>query len=207
VAKNAAKKNKKISRGRLPVKTSINLAGLGEKPIRASIAVPAILLIVLAAVMFSKVAVVDRLLAVSRAENEVRAMQRQVDDGYKRIAEYGELTDTYAHYTYSGMTTEELQRADRVEVAKMIDRVILPQLNMSAWSITGNQLTLTVTGETLEEINKVVEHLKQEDIVDFCKVTTATTNETAVSADELPVSTVTARITVYLIDVLEGNAG
>ena len=100
------KKRKALSPRHLPTKRTINLAVVGEKPLNMLVAVPAIVVIILAAALVSKFTVVDRLMAVNRAQAEVAALQADVDAGYEAIADYGDLVDEYAHYTLSGMTEE-----------------------------------------------------------------------------------------------------
>lgn len=193
------KKNKMPAHGRLPVKRVINLATVGEKPVNPYIAIPAIIAIVVVAGVFSKVAVVDRMVKVSRAQAEVSYLQGQVDAGYEKIAGYGELVEEYAHYTYSGMTEEELQRVDRDDVMEMLNRVIIPEAHISGWTLSGNELNLPITGATLQRINLLVQQLEQESLVDFCTVQTAATNDAygnqMISADS---TDVTAQVTVYL---------
>ncbi|MGN0403842.1 MAG: hypothetical protein ACI4F1_01345 [Bariatricus sp.] len=184
----------------LPDKRTINFVGVGEKPINVKIAVPGVVIIVLAAVIFSKFAVVDRLVAVSKAQSEAAVVKAQLDAGYQKIEEYGEMADDYAHYTYSGMTSEELNQADRVEVLNLIRRVVLSQSGVSSWSIQGNQMSLSIGGSTLQKINLIVQQLEADDLVDFCTVTTASTNDrgtgsnTVTGANEV----VTAEVTIYL---------
>ncbi len=57
-------KAKKPSRGHLPVKRTINLIGINEKPIDIKLAIPGIILILIAAFLIGKFAVADRLIAV-----------------------------------------------------------------------------------------------------------------------------------------------
>lgn len=90
------------------------------------LAVPGIVLILLAALLFSKFAVADRLAAVTEAARETEVVKAQLDAGYQKIEEFGDMTEEYAHVTYSGMTAEELGRADRIEVLDLMQRVILP---------------------------------------------------------------------------------
>ncbi|MBR4702604.1 MAG: hypothetical protein IKO91_02060 [Oscillospiraceae bacterium] len=193
-----AKKKKKASRGKLPVKRSINLIGVGEKRIQMGVAVPAIILILLAAAALSKFGVVDRLIAVSDAEREVSLLRAELNDAYRTLEGYGELAEEYAHYTVSGMSREELSRVDRGKVVELIQRVILPTTTSGTWSLTGNQLSLSITGQTLQEINLLVQALNEEELVDFCTVRTASTDDKYYDfLDED--STVTAQISVYLV--------
>jgi len=187
---------------RLPDKRSINLAEAGIKRIDLRIAIPAIILIIVAAALFSKFAVIDRLVAVSKAEAEVAELQRRVNDGYARMASFADINDLYAHYTYSYMTEEELERTDRVQIIDMLNRVVLPTAPIDSWSVTGNKMTVMMSGNTLEEINKIMQALMLEDIVDYCTINTATTKDKNDKSDN-----VSAQITIYLIKVSEEVKG
>ena len=187
--------------GRMPTKRSINLAIIpGEKKLDIKTAIPAVILIIVAAVLFSKYAVVDRLMEVSREEAIAAELQRQVDAGYEKIESFGDLVEKYAHYTYSGMTNEELTRADRIKVMDLISRLLLPNAEVDSWQVTGNVLTLSITDSTLQELNLLAQQLRDEPMVEFCNVTTAQTNE-VVTSSENPQEfiKVTARMVVYLI--------
>ncbi len=192
-------KGRQVSARNLPAKRSINLAAAGsEKPIKVRIALPAVILIVVAAILLSKFLVVDRLIAVSRAQGEVAAVQSQLDADYAKLASFGEMTDEYAHYTYSGMTDEEMARTDRVEVLDLIQRVVLPQAALSSWSVTGNVLTLDISRANLQEINLLAQQLNEDPLVDFCTVTTAATNDPRQDQSQIPWGQVTGQIVVYL---------
>ena len=58
-------KTRKPARGHMPVKRSINLATVGEKPINPVTAVPAVVIVVILAVLLSKFAVTDRFAKVA----------------------------------------------------------------------------------------------------------------------------------------------
>ena len=165
---------------------------------------PAILLILAAAFAFSKFAVADRLIAVSRAEGEVAAVQRELDDAYRRLDSFGELTELYAHYTYSGMTDEEVHRTDRAEILNLLRKVVLPDVAVDSWNVKGNVLNITMTADTLEDINRNVQKINSDELVDFCTVNNAKTNEnrrtlTRGDREETIIETsVTAQVVAYL---------
>ena len=191
-------------KGSLPVKRVINLAEVDKKTIDLRIAIPAILLILAAAFLFSKFAVADRLIAVNRAEGEVAAAQRELDAAYRRLDSFGELTELYAHYTYSGMNDEEIHRTDRAEILNLLRNVVLPDVEVSAWNVKGNTLNITMTAGTLEEINHTVQKVNGNELVDFCTVKNAKTNEnkrkvTRGNREETIIETsVTAQVVAYL---------
>lgn len=169
------RKSRKPSARTLPVKRSINLATTGEKPIQAKTAIPAIVLIIVAAILLSKFFVVDRLMDMYRAQSEVSSLQSQLADAYRQLNSFGSMTDEYAHYTYSGMTSEEMTRTDRGAVMDLLQRTVLPQASMSSWSLNGNILTLNIARGSLQDINILAQELNEDPLVDFCTVTTAST--------------------------------
>ena len=196
----AGKKNANKPRGgkktrNLPVKRSINLANTEEKKVNLKIGIPAILLILIAAFVIGKFAVADRLTAVSRAEAQAAAAQAELNAAYDRLNSFGELTEIYAHYTYSGMTPEEVQRADRGSAISLIRRIIMPRGQVNSWSLSGNVLTVNLSCDNLRVVNRTVQELENEDTVNFCTVNTAATNDAIRAAEG---EGVTARITIYL---------
>ena len=170
----AAKKQTAVRH--LPVKRSINLAAFGQKPIDPRLAVPAVVLILVLAFLFSRYAVIGRLTKLSRTQSEVSALRTDVEELYAQIEALEDVPDTYAHYTRSGMTNEELDLADRAEVMELLETAVFPYVSVAGWTLTDNVLTLPITGSDLQEINQIAQLLRQEDIVDFCVVTTAATD-------------------------------
>lgn len=182
-------------------KKQINLALAGQKKKHYFVAIPAIGAIVAAAGFFGKVAVADRLVEMSVQQSLASDLQKQVDDVTDYIAGFGDLQQTYAHYTYQGLSVDELSYINRPKVLKLMKEVIFPKVTVSSWSLSGNQLTLPVTGENLSDINALVQQLEDEKLVDYCNVMTAVTDgnqETERAADN-----VTGQIVVYLADSTE----
>ena len=175
-------KNKKISSkerlSKLPEKRSINLASVGVTSINKKIAVPAIVVIVLAACLLSKVAVVDRMAKVSEAEGNVLELQQQVEACEEAMANQEDISEDYAHYTMEGLTEEECFAVDRVAVLNLIHDQVLPFAEIGGWELSGNILTLQVTSENLKSVNQIVERLEAEDIVSYCTVNTAVSDST-----------------------------
>ena len=190
--------SRKFSLAQMPTKTSINLAAVGQKKVNYKIAIPAFILLVAAVVLFSKFLVIDRLAEVAAAQNKVNELQSRLDVGYNELAGVEDLNDKYAHYTYSGFTEEELTRTSRVEVLRLIRRVVLPKVSLNAWSISSNELNLDVTANTLQEINMLAQALQEDSLVNYCTVNNANTNEQRTVNGEDIDETVSARVLVYL---------
>lgn len=188
------KKKGKLRRREMPVKRSINLAVVNEKPFNFRLAIPAIILIILGAIALSKFAVADRLIAMSQAQSEVASLQAELDADYAALKDVNDLTERYAHYTYSGMTQEELSRTDRVKVLQLLQKVIIPQAEVSNWTVSGNLLTLNLNRSSLQDINLLVQELNEHKLVDYCTVTTASAGDRTAQSG----AKVNAQVLVYL---------
>lgn len=122
-----ASKGKAI-RGRMPVKRSINLILINENKINPLKAILGILLIVVLAVLFSKYLVADRLIAMSTATSQTQRLRTNLDDAYKVVKSYGDVEQTYAHYTMADMTSTELGLVDRTRVLELV-KTLIPKRN------------------------------------------------------------------------------
>ncbi len=188
--------NGKRRTGKLPSKKGINLAIVGQKKVNYKLFLPALIIVTAAVILFGKFMVIDRLTAVSEAQNRVTALQNQLDACYAEIDSYGDLNDTYAHYTYSGFTEEELTRTSRVKVLKLIRTKVLNNCTLDSWALSGNELTLIVSGNNLQEINKLAQIIQDDETVNYCTVNTANTGDNLLNSEALDL--VSARVLVYL---------
>ena len=185
---------RKPARGHMPVKRVINLASVGEKPIRLSSAIPSVLLVIVLAGLLSKIAVTDRFAKVSEMRREVSAVQRQVDEVTEALGGFGDMTDRYAHYTFSSFSQDELIRTDRIAILDMVERMVMPIMVGSTWTVSGNQMVLNIQGATLEAINQLMQQLEAEPLVDYCTISTARQTPNSPNTDP-----VVASITIYFL--------
>ena len=197
LTKTAKPGSRKFSLAQMPSKNSINLATVGQKRVNYKLAIPVMILVLALIFLFGKFLVFDRLSEVAEAQREVARLQAELDADYEELAGFGDLNDLYAHYTYSGFTEEELTRTSRVDVLRLIRRVVLPKVTLNSWTLTSNELTLDVTGSSLQEINMLAQALQDDDLVNYCTVNNANTTEQKNDEDET-IETVTASILVYL---------
>ena len=115
---------KKTMRGKFPTKRSINLVRVDENKINVLKAIPGVLAVLLIAAVFSKFLVVDRLAAMSQASSRVSHLRANVDAATQAIQDFGEVEDTYAHYTYADMTQAEMDLVDRSLVLDLVKNLL-----------------------------------------------------------------------------------
>ena len=169
----------------MPAKKSINMAVVGQKKTRISTAILAVILILIAAAAIGKFLVMDRLNEVEREEQKVRDLRNELSLANAKLDSFGELKETYAHYTFADMTGEEMRRVERSDVVELIERVVLPAAELNSWNVKENQLTLNVTLDTLQDTNLLAQLLNEEAMVEFATVKNAVTNE--IKKEEPPV--------------------
>ena len=199
---------KKLAKGRIPTKRYINFMESNKKSMKWYVALPILILIIAAAAVFGKFGVADKLDELAKREGELAAARKKLDDGNKEIESFGELAELYGHYTYSGMTNEEVTRADRIAIIDLLKTHVVSNASLGAWNVKGNRLTVYITDDSLQSINLIAQELEQEPMVDYCTLITASTDERdtygGVGSDDP--STVTAQVTVYLILPENGGA-
>ncbi len=192
-------------RGRMPTKVTINFAQIDVKPTRWWLVLLTVVLILAVGAVLGKFLVYDRFTAATAAQAEAAEMHRALAECNARIDSYGELNETYAHYTYTGMTDEELARVGRIDVLDLMQRVVFPRTDISSWSLKDNTLSLSIEGDNLQEINETVQQLMSEPLVGYCEVHTATTDVRQSGFWYRDPDKVTANIVVYLNKPEEGT--
>ena len=165
------------ARGRMPVKKSINMALVGQKKTNFLVVFLVILLIVVAVAAVGKFLVMDRFAVVEAEQQKVRDLRNELSLANAKLDSFGELKETYAHYTFADMSGEEMSRVERSDVVDLIERIVLPAAQLNSWYVRQNQLTLNVTLDTLQDTNLLAQMLNDEAMVEFATVKNAVTNE------------------------------
>ncbi len=194
-----------------PTKDKINFAEIDVTPMKIEVMAPAIVAIIIVACLLSKFLVVDRLIAYNNQAAEVASMESELQAAYDKIDSYSDMEEKYAHYTYSGMTPDEMALQDRVAVVELINKYILTKAEVGAWTITGNEVNIPITGVSFQEVGAIAAELEKDDMVDHCEVVAATTNDNGnvYNSSSSSITVVngvggaTAQVTIYLNDVGE----
>lgn len=170
-----------------------NLANYNKKPTNYPALIIGLVIVLAAAFAIGKFAVVDRFAALDKANAEAAALQAQIDSNYAQIESMDGVTEVYAHYTYSGMTADELALVSRSDVMNMISSVVLPNADVTSWTLQGNTLTMRIDNTTLANVNQIVALMETQDIVNYSFVQTAASTTNKDTSEY-----VSAQITVYL---------
>ena len=190
---------KKGGGGRMPSKRSINLAAVNEKPGGWLITFLFVGAVLVGAVILIRTTVADRMHTLSEVRQEIALLEAQLQEGSVRVEDYDRLSEVYAHYTWSGLTAEEAARPDYAAAMDLLYRVILSRMTLDSWTLSGNELTLSINGGTLDEINQIAEELNADEVVNYCSVTAAALSSVTTSSERpLDQEMVTANMVIYL---------
>lgn len=166
-------KPQKIKKGKIPTKNFINIQLVKKQTFSFKKNWPILVIIIVLALVVCKFFVFDRIFSVAKEANHVATMQNELSVANSQIAQLGDLEDEYAHYTISGMTEEELSRVDRVAAMKLIEEAFLGGNISRSWNLTGNVMTLQVSGPSLSELNDLASELELNPIVEQCVISSA----------------------------------
>lgn len=165
----AVKKDKSIAS-----KGTMNLA-IREKNLAKSILViPMVAAVLLLAALVGKFGVVDRLTQVSAARREVEDINAQATAMLAACADYDEVREEYDRYTYKDF---DRTLADRMDVLALIEREIFPVCQVQRLALAERRLDLALEGLTLENTSDLINRLNADEMVEYVRVSTATTTE------------------------------
>ena len=188
----------KMSRGKMPTKTTINLVPKKEKYLstKKGITTAAVGAVIVFALAF--LLIVRPIISLAQANARVEDLTAKLDSVNSQITANAEKEDEYAHYTYEGLTKEEMNMVDRVQVMKLVQDALIKGGVAKAWTLSENMMTFDVTGASLSELNQIAAALEQEPIVERCVINTA--NKGSNDSANVAVSFV-----IYLTQPAEGG--
>ena len=154
-------------------KNYINLMVKSKQSFNFRKHLPLLIILAVLLLVLCKFFVVDRIVKISDETARVNELQMELEQANKQISAMSDKEEMYAHYTTSGMTKEELSRVDRVQAMKMVDKAFSGGIVSTSWNLTGNVMTLEVSGPSLGTLNKLASDLEKNPIVERCVITSA----------------------------------
>ena len=156
-----------------PTKTTINLmnAAALRGNTRFNVMLFVVFLIVL--IIFAKFAVVDPLSLGMQSNAEVQAAKEQLAALEAENHSYTDLSAQYSRYVVTGLTEEEINRADRTELIDLLRTTVLGTTHLSSVKVVGNTVTILCVGITLQDASSLVQSLEQDSRIAHVTVSTA----------------------------------
>lgn len=163
----------KLSRGKMPTKTSINLVPKKESILSTRQGVTSVIIGTLIVVVLVAFLIVRPIAGLVLTNAKVNKLTEDLDAVNAQIASMSAIEEEYAHYTYEDMTPEEMGRVDRVKIMKLVKDSLIAGGVARSWSLSGNVMTFEVSGASLSELNQIAAALEKESIVERCVIENA----------------------------------
>lgn len=179
----------------LPSKTTMNLLVHERKTRGAWKYVLAGLVLIGLVALFAKFAVFDVFSQVGLKESELFAAQQELAAVEKQLENYDAVFEEYRSYT--GIASEGT--IDALEVMNMVGSVVQPRATVTAASTSDGNLQVNVKGITLDELGKLADTLRAEDMVESVAVTTANETTGKAASEEDAGGTVSATLQITLV--------
>lgn len=156
-------------KGPTPAKSTMNLFRKEKSEIRLSVVIPCVVLILIAAALFAKFAVIDRFAKLGELEAQLADEKATLDATKKSYADYNEVAEEYSRYNYTGY---DKSIADRLDVLALLEREVFPMAGVESLSVSGKTLSMTLRGLTLEQVSELLQKLEADPLVAHVTVST-----------------------------------
>ena len=131
---------------------------------------PLALILIVAAVLFTKFGIIDQLDKKVTANRDLSTKQEQLSILNAKLSGYDELAADYGRYSYGWMNENEVNTVDRMDILSLIQSKIMPKATVESYSINGNTLNLNLYGITLDQASALIESLEKIDLVESVSV-------------------------------------
>ncbi|HCI73611.1 MAG TPA: hypothetical protein DHV42_03615 [Lachnospiraceae bacterium] len=170
-------KQKKLKKGKLPVKQTLNLVYKEKDTGRRVFVILAVILFVLALIAFGWFIVRGQLSKVAKARRKYESLQQELTQLHKTASGYEGIDELYSHYGRSYMNAEESALQNRIAILRTINENISISHGLSSIQLTGNTATVSLMSLDMKQVSAIVAELEANPIVSFVTVDTASMDE------------------------------
>lgn len=157
----------------LPQKSSINLAQdvSGTQNRRFVLAAFAAAVVVIA--LLCKLLVVDVLAGAMATNGQVSRMEAQVQELVAANENYDRVSQEFAHYVVTGLTSEEMAQVDRQQVIDLVRSYLLDLGQLQSVQVAGNVITANVSGVNMASVSQRIKAIQADPLVASAQVSSA----------------------------------
>ena len=169
--KGASKKTKKSE---YPQKTYINLVQVDRKTIdMRRTALTGIVVVVLLA-LFAKFGVIDFYARLDAKKAELGAQTAQLTALQSQLANYNAVLEEYEGYESMSLSGDGMS-VNALAAIDLVETYVAPSASVGSLSLTGNELSLSLTDVSLDGVGQIANTLKEQSMVQDVVVFNAST--------------------------------
>jgi len=173
-------KNKKSSAKpvKIPSKKGINLARKDNEIARKRNKIIIITVCSIAAIALLKFGVLDLYLELNEAKKAYEVVHVQNEALHEALVDYDEVLLEYRTYSMDWLDNDTSGRyvsVPRRSVLDMVETMVVPKGNVSSFSVSGDNLSISMQGLNLKQISELCKELETVDFVKSATVDAAST--------------------------------
>lgn len=136
-----------------------------------------LLVLVVIGLVVWKYGFADQLAEKTAAYNNLATKQEQLVAVNARLAGYDELYQKYSRYSFGLMNKNEAGMVDRGQILELVETIIASTASVNNLSISSNELSMNLSGITLEQASAIVNQLEANPIVNYTNIGSATASD------------------------------
>lgn len=152
-----------------PSKKSINLYYQESASTKFSTLVLDIVFVVVVVAALLKVFLFDVIADKNDALAKVEKLQRSLDQQTAAIAEYDDVAEEYARYSYQ-ILVDDMNQQDRLQILTMLENTVFTKGGISNISITDNIISLSFVNLNLDECAQLIKDIQSYEMVETVEI-------------------------------------
>ena len=176
-----------------PSKTYINLVVKEKKQFDLRSQLPKIVLLVLVTIAVCKFGVFDVYDRANQKQAELNRQTQVLSNLEAQLSDYDAVKAEYETYETTKLVADE-NTVSVIDAMSLVDRFVAPAAHVDSIDLSGNTLSLGLSGVTLDGVGKLVNTLYEQPIVANVAVSNAATDKTKTSADTTVSMVITLKV-------------
>ena len=162
--------------------------------------IAAIVIAIVIATLIGKTQILDKLDTIDSYKREYEDLERQCEELKVQTADYDEISNTYDHFTYDYLTSEEAVYTGRQEMLAIIEEQVWDLATITSVSVDNNLATVVLNNASLNCIATAMTNLLEDEHVNHVMVYNADTGDQLIWDPEDDTKCVTAKMIIYFRD-------
>lgn len=183
--KNVLSKEIKLNKDVYPSKRSMNFIVDNEAKYN-KISLVVFIIFMLGLLAFTKFGVIDTLTKTSALESNYNSYQSSIDSLNEQLSKYDEVNEKYNELVGDFLTESEANSLNRMDIIDMLDDDVLPYVDITNFSVSGNQISVYTDVTDLNTVSKVLGILQNDDRTSYVTISRTladSSNDQLVTAD------------------------
>lgn len=183
--KNVLSKEIKLNKDVYPTKRSMNFIVDNEAKYN-KISLVVFIIFMLGLLAFTKFGVIDTLTKTSALESNYNSYQSSIDSLNEQLSKYDEVNEKYNELVGDFLTESEANSLNRMDIIDMLDDDVLPYVDITNFSVSGNQISVYTDVTDLNTVSKVLGILQNDDRTSYVTISRTladSSNDQLVTAD------------------------